>query len=74
MKCFSPTRSAEDFGAHLHARRKELGLTQSQVADVIGVNRRVLSELERGKATVQLQIALDAALAIGLDIELTRRA
>lgn len=74
MKQSSPARSAEDFGARLHARRKELGLTQSQVANVIGVNRRVLSQLEHGKATVQLQIALDAALAIGLDVYLTRRA
>lgn len=69
-----PIRSAEDFGARLRARRKELALTQGQVADVIGVNRRVLSQLERGKATVQLQIALDAALAIGLDVQMTRRA
>jgi transcriptional regulator with XRE-family HTH domain len=74
MNDLDPVRSAEDFGARLHARRKELGLTQSQVADVIGVNRRVLSQLERGKTTVQLQIALDAALAIGLDVQLTRRA
>jgi transcriptional regulator with XRE-family HTH domain len=69
-----PIRSAEDFGARLRARRKELGLTQSQVADVIGVNRRVLSQLERGKATVQLHIALDAALAIGLDVRMMQRA
>jgi len=74
MKEPSPARSAEDFGARLRDRRKELGLTQSQVANVIGVNRRVLSQLEHGKATVQLQIALDAALAIGLDVHLTRRA
>lgn len=74
MRDARPARSAEDFGARLRARRRELGLTQSQVADVIGVNRRVLSQLEHGKATVQLQIALDAALAIGLDIQLTRRA
>jgi transcriptional regulator with XRE-family HTH domain len=74
MRVPAPIRSAEDFGACLLSRRKELGLTQSQVADVIGVNRRVLSELEHGKATVQLQIALDAALAVGLDIQLTQRA
>jgi transcriptional regulator with XRE-family HTH domain len=74
MNAPNPARSAEEFGARLRARRKELGLTQSQVADVIGVNRRVLSQLERGKATVQLQIALDAALAIGLDVQMTRRA
>jgi transcriptional regulator with XRE-family HTH domain len=70
----SPAQSPGDFGARLRDRRKELGLTQGQVADVIGVNRRVLSQLEHGKTTVRLQIALDAALAIGLDVYLTRRA
>lgn len=73
MSPLRPARSADDFGARLRARRKELGLTQRDVANVIGVNRRVLSELEHGKATVQLQIALDAALAIGLDVQLTPR-
>lgn len=70
----NPTRSAQDLGARLRARRKELDLSQSDVADVIGVNRRVLGQLENGKGTVQLQIALAAAQAIGLDIQLTPRA
>lgn len=74
MNAFSNARTAKDFGASLRARRRELGLTQSQVADVTGVNRRVLGELENGKATVQLQIALDAATTVGLDVQLTCRA
>ena len=39
----------------------------------IGVNRRVVGELERGKGTVQLQIAMDVARVLGLDIELKPR-
>ncbi len=65
--------SPGDFGAQLRARRKGQKLSQTNVADVIGVNRRVLSQLENGKGTVQLQIALEAARAIGLDIALTPR-
>jgi DNA-binding XRE family transcriptional regulator len=62
-----------DFGSALRVRRRELNLTQEDVSSVIGVNRRVISELERGKGTVQLQIAMEAARTLGLNIELAPR-
>jgi transcriptional regulator with XRE-family HTH domain len=65
--------SPQDYGRRLRARRRELRLSQSEVADAIGVNRRVIGELENGKTTVRLEIAIDAARAIGLDLELTPR-
>jgi HTH-type transcriptional regulator/antitoxin HipB len=65
--------SASDFGAQLRSRRKSLKLSQTSLADVIGVNRRVLGQLEHGKGTVQLQIAIEAARAVGLDITLVSR-
>ena len=61
-----------DFGNLLRTRRRELGLTR-EIYSVIGVNRRVIGELERGKSTLQLQIAMEAARALGLDIELVAR-
>jgi HTH-type transcriptional regulator / antitoxin HipB len=67
-----PTDSAS-FGSTLRKRRKALGLSQDAVADAIGVNRRVVGELERGKGTVRLEIALAAAQALGLDVELSER-
>jgi len=69
MKVATPT----DLGLALLRRRAELHLTQQDVADVIGVNRRVIGQLEAGKETVRLKIALDAARAVGLDIELRSR-
>ncbi|MGD0452338.1 MAG: helix-turn-helix domain-containing protein [Solirubrobacteraceae bacterium] len=66
-------RTSIELGNALRARRRELNLTQEDVANVIGVNRRVIGELERGKGTVQLQIAMEAARALGLDIELAPR-
>lgn len=73
MEARSDIQTAHEFGAQLNSRRKSLKLSQTDVADVIGVNRRVLSQLENGKGTVQLRIALEAARAIGLDITLTPR-
>jgi DNA-binding XRE family transcriptional regulator len=66
-------RTSIDLGNALRARRRELGLAQEEISSVIGVNRRVIGELERGKGTVQLQIAMEAARALGLDIELEPR-
>jgi HTH-type transcriptional regulator / antitoxin HipB len=66
-------RTSTDFGAALRRRRTELRLAQQDIADVIGVNRRVIGQLEAGKDTVQLKIALEAARAVGLDIELRSR-
>lgn len=69
----SPPSLTDDFGRRLRARRKQLGLSQGAVADVVGVNRRVVGELERGKPTVQLVIALRVAQALGVDVILSER-
>lgn len=65
--------TASDLGAAIRQRRRELNLAQEDVANVIGVNRRVIGQLESGKETVQLKIALEAARAVGLDIDLQAR-
>lgn len=65
--------TATELGAAVRHRRRELNLAQEDVANVIGVNRRVIGELESGKDTVQLKIALEAARAVGLDIYLQPR-
>jgi DNA-binding XRE family transcriptional regulator len=64
---------APQTGQVLAARRRELRLTQGDVADVVGVNRRVVGELERGKGSVRLEIALAVARALGLDVDLRTR-
>jgi HTH-type transcriptional regulator/antitoxin HipB len=61
------------FGKRVRDRRQHLGLSQSALADVVGVNRRVIGELERGKPSVQLSIALRVAEAVGLDVALRER-
>ena len=65
--------NTETFGSRIRDRRQRLGLSQSALADVVGVNHRVIGELERGKPSVQLNIALRVAEAVGLDVELHER-
>ena len=66
-------QSPPDFGQQVRDRRHELGLSQEALAGVVGINRRVLGQLEAGKGTVRLHIALEVAQALGLDIELRPR-
>lgn len=59
-------RLSREFGEILRSRRKVLGYTQAELALMIGTNRRFISELERGKGTSHLGLALAAAEALGL--------
>ena len=61
--------SAEDLGRVLRARRKELGLTQAELAGLSGVGTRFVSDLERGKPTAHLGLALVIAQNLGLVLE-----
>lgn len=61
--------TSRDLGAVVRARRGELGLTQATLADRTGVSREWLRQLEAGKATVELGLALRTLRALGLNIE-----
>jgi transcriptional regulator with XRE-family HTH domain len=65
----SPSR----LGDALRRRRLSLGISQDDLALSIGVNRKVIGQLEGGKKSVQLDIALRAARALGLEIGVEAR-
>jgi HTH-type transcriptional regulator/antitoxin HipB len=58
-------RTAQQLGDALRAARKQLGLTQPQLALAAGVGVRFIVDLEAGKATVQLQQVLRVIDALG---------
>lgn len=66
--------NATDLGRAIAAARRELGLTQRDLALAIGAGERFIVELEAGKPTAQLGKALAAAKAVGLRLEITSRA
>jgi HTH-type transcriptional regulator / antitoxin HipB len=53
-------------GALVRARRRSLGLTQTELTGVAGTSLRFLSELERGKETAQLDGVMRVLHALGL--------
>lgn len=57
----------------LRDRRKQLGLTQLDAAELAGVSVRFVHDCETGKATVQLDRLQALASALGLTLTLTVR-
>jgi HTH-type transcriptional regulator/antitoxin HipB len=66
-------QTSEQLGRTIRARRRELHLTQQNVADLIAVNRVVVGQIEHGKSTVQLRIVLSVVQILGMDFELRTR-
>jgi transcriptional regulator with XRE-family HTH domain len=62
------TPGPAELAAAIRQRRRQLGIAQDELAASIGVNRRVIGQLENGKETVHVGIVLRAARAIGLDV------
>jgi HTH-type transcriptional regulator/antitoxin HipB len=63
-------KSAKDIGLALSSRRRFLGLTQAELARRVGVTRRWVIGVEKGKGSVELELVLRAAGALGLVLDL----
>ncbi len=69
MKVTSPS----EFGAQIRARRREKGLTQTELAQLCGVSLRFVSEVERGRASAGLGLVLRLASRLALDVDISPR-
>jgi HTH-type transcriptional regulator/antitoxin HipB len=61
-------KDSEHLGRAIRVQRKSIGLTQLDAAGLCGVGERFLSELERGKPTVELGKVLQVLNRLGLRI------
>ena len=66
-----PPRDPRQFGLALRQRRRELGLTQSQVAERAGVRTATVSAVENGDPGTKLSTVF--ALLAALDLEVVAR-
>ena len=66
--------STADIGLLTRARRRELGYTQMELADRVGVGITYLSNLENGKETAEIGKALHVLKMLGLDLYVEVRA
>lgn len=65
---------AKSFGAAVRRQRKTLGYTQAFLSAFCGMSVSFISDLENGKATIELDKAIRLANLLGLDCSLTARA
>ncbi len=64
-------RTPQHLGSALRAARKQLGLTQPQLALAAGVGVRFIVELEAGKPTLRLETVLRVIDALGGELSLS---
>ena len=62
---------AIQFGQEIRTRRRGLGLSQEEVAELAAVSLRFVGALERGKPTVRLSALLAVCEALGLKVTLS---
>jgi len=64
-------QTAEQLGAVIRARRKQLRITQKEVAMACGTGLRFIVDLEKGKPSCQVGKALLILHSLGLAVEAT---
>ena len=62
----TPLRTAEQLGRAIRVRRQVLGLSQSALAEVLGVERKWVLRLEAGNPKAEFALVLKALEAVGI--------
>ena len=65
-------KTTEQLGTSIRMRRKELKITQKELAMTCGTGLRFIVDLEKGKPTCQIGKALQVLQALGITIETKR--
>lgn len=63
----------DDLGSDIKARRRDLGLSQHDLAELSGTSERFIRDLEHGKASVRLDKAVAVLSTLGLDLRAVAR-
>jgi y4mF family transcriptional regulator len=63
-----PITTSKDLGERIKSARKAKKLNQQEIADLAGVGRRFISELENGKPSLEFDKVINVARATGIDL------
>ena len=64
-------KNTEQLGTEIRTRRKQLKVTQKELAMTCGTGLRFIVDLEKGKPTCQIGKTLQVLQALGIAIETT---
>ncbi|MBW2594850.1 MAG: helix-turn-helix transcriptional regulator [Deltaproteobacteria bacterium] len=65
------TQNPEQIGAAIRARRKQLKVTQKDLAMTCGTGLRFIVDLEKGKPTCQIGKILQVLQALGIKLQVS---
>lgn len=64
------TDKISEIAGTIRIHRKEAGLTQKQLADLAGVGKTVIFDIEKGKESVRLDTLLKVLDALSIEVTL----
>jgi len=65
--------TTSELGSLIRSRRKELGYTQTELAEFCGCSLTFISKLENGKKTAEIEKVLRVISTLGLNITISKR-
>lgn len=60
--------SASDVGNAIRKRRRDLGYTQAELSEMVGIGTTYISHIENGKETAEIGKALYLLQMLGVDL------
>ena len=70
---YDTANTIKTIGAAIRTRRKRIGMTQQDVADIAGLQRQTISRVEAGNNAVAVATVARVAAVVGLDLLVTPR-
>jgi transcriptional regulator with XRE-family HTH domain len=70
---YDTANTIKAIGAAIRTRRKRIGMTQQDVAEIAGLQRQTISRVEAGNHAVAVATVARVAAAVGLDLLVTPR-
>lgn len=65
------TNISQQIGTAIRVRRKQLGMTQQDVAEITGLQRQTISRVETGSEAVTFSTVARIAAVVGLNLGVT---
>ena len=66
-------RSAKQIGEIIRRRRKQEGLSQTELANRTGLRQATVSQIESGNTATKIETLLDVLAALDLEFRITER-